>query len=363
MMKTPTVITGTVGEDSHSIGSRLLSRVLRDAGFNVVELGGLTPSQEFINAARETDASAILMSSLYGMAEIDLAGFKAACVEAGLQDVLLYLGGYLMVGRHDWSEAEHRFKELGFDRVYPPDVDLDSALAGSAQRFARERQDVAPGEKEARLEGEKGRNPGRAHHRGSARGMEVFMLRELAERARSYRRFDEGKPISPQMLTSLVELARLSPSASNKQPLKYILLHAPERNSVVFPCLAFARHLQDWPGPAVGERPTAYIVILGDNEISEPVEWDHAIAAGAIALGAAEAGVGACIIASINRGRLREALDIPSRYQILLVVALGYPAETVVLEEMKGEEWKYWRDENGVHHVPKRRLKDLVLDL
>ena len=128
MAKVPTIITGTVGEDSHSIGTRLLSRVLRDNGFNVVELGGLTPAEDFINAARESDAAAILMSSLYGMAEIDLAGFKEACVEAGLENVLLYLGGYLLVGRHDWAEAEHRFKELGFDRVYPPEVDLDRAL-------------------------------------------------------------------------------------------------------------------------------------------------------------------------------------------------------------------------------------------
>ncbi|OPY80000.1 MAG: Methylaspartate mutase S chain [Syntrophorhabdus sp. PtaU1.Bin058] len=129
MKKMVTVITGTVGEDSHSIGSRLLSRVLKDRGFNVVELGGLTPAEEFIHVAKETDASAILMSSLYGMAEIDLAGFKDACIEAGLQDVLLYLGGYLMVGRHDWGEAERRFKALGFDRVYPPEVDLDKAVA------------------------------------------------------------------------------------------------------------------------------------------------------------------------------------------------------------------------------------------
>jgi methylaspartate mutase S subunit len=128
MKETITVITGTVGEDAHSIGSRLLSRVLKDNGFNVVELGGLTPAEEFIHVAKETDASAILMSSMYGMAEIDLAGFKEACVEAGLQDVLLYLGGYLMVGRHDWREAEIRFKALGFDRVYPPEVDLDQAL-------------------------------------------------------------------------------------------------------------------------------------------------------------------------------------------------------------------------------------------
>ena len=128
MKKLPTVITGTVGEDSHSIGTRLLSRVLKENGFKVVELGGLTSPEEFIHAAKETDADAILMSSLYGMAELDLAGFKEACIEAGLQDVLLYLGGYLMVGRHDWSEAESRLKALGFDRVYPPEIDLDKAI-------------------------------------------------------------------------------------------------------------------------------------------------------------------------------------------------------------------------------------------
>jgi len=128
LKRVPTAITGTVGQDSHSIGSRLLSRVLKDNGFKVVELGGLTSPEEFINAAKETDAGAILMSSLYGMAEIDLAGFKDACVEAGLQDVLLYLGGYLMVGRHEWNEAENRFRTLGFDRVYPPEIDLDHVM-------------------------------------------------------------------------------------------------------------------------------------------------------------------------------------------------------------------------------------------
>lgn len=128
MRKRITVITGTVGEDSHSIGTRLLSRVLKDNGFNVVELGPLTPSEEFIDAARETAADAILASSLYGMAEIDLADFKDKCSEAGLDDIILYLGGYLMVGRHDWKDAEKRFKALGFDRVYPPEVNLDNVI-------------------------------------------------------------------------------------------------------------------------------------------------------------------------------------------------------------------------------------------
>jgi methylaspartate mutase S subunit len=128
MKKQVTIITGTVGEDSHSIGTRLLSRVLKDNGFNVVELGSLTPPEEFIDAARETAADAILASSLYGMAEIDLADFKDHCREAGLDDIILYLGGYLMVGRHDWKEAESRFRALGFDRVYPSQVNLDQVI-------------------------------------------------------------------------------------------------------------------------------------------------------------------------------------------------------------------------------------------
>ena len=128
MNKKITVITGTVGEDSHTIGTRLLSRVLEDNGFNVVEVGPLTPPEEFIDVARETAADAILASSLYGMAEIDLADFKDSCREAGLKDLILYLGGYLMVGRHDWKEAENKFKAMGFDRVYPPEVNLDDAM-------------------------------------------------------------------------------------------------------------------------------------------------------------------------------------------------------------------------------------------
>lgn len=123
-----TVITGTVGQDSHTIGVSLLSRFLKENGFNVVELRGLTPPEDFINAAKETDAVAILISSLYGMGEMDLAGFKDKCIEAGLGDVLLYVGGYLKIGRHDWKEDEERFKKLGFDRVYPPGVELEGVL-------------------------------------------------------------------------------------------------------------------------------------------------------------------------------------------------------------------------------------------
>ncbi|HEY78696.1 MAG TPA: methylaspartate mutase subunit S [Dehalococcoidia bacterium] len=128
MTRKPTIITGTVGMDAHVIGTKILSRAFRDAGFNVVELGCLTPTDEFIEAAQETAADAILMSSLYGMAELDLRGFKDKCREAGLDDVLLYIGGILGVSRHDFKDDEVKFKKLGFDRVFPPEADLKSAI-------------------------------------------------------------------------------------------------------------------------------------------------------------------------------------------------------------------------------------------
>jgi methylaspartate mutase S subunit len=128
MTRKPTIITGTVGMDAHVIGTKILSRAFRDAGFNVVELGCLTPTDEFIKAAQETAADAILMSSLYGMAELDLRGFKDKCREAGLDDVLLYIGGILGVSRHDFKDDEVKFKKLGFDRVFPPEADLKSAI-------------------------------------------------------------------------------------------------------------------------------------------------------------------------------------------------------------------------------------------
>src|SRR4030042_3973710 len=123
------VVTGSVGEDAHIIGVKILSRVLKEAGFKVTELGGLTPPEEFIKAAQETAADAILISSHYGMAEFDLAGFKEKWVEAGLRDVLLYLVGNLAVGRQDFKEDEQKFKAMGFDRIYPPEVDLEVAVA------------------------------------------------------------------------------------------------------------------------------------------------------------------------------------------------------------------------------------------
>ncbi len=188
------------------------------------------------------------------------------------------------------------------------------------------------------------------------------MLADLVRRNRSFRRFDDRETISRETLRELVDLARLSASGANMQPLKYILSCAPQRDEKVFPCLAWAGYLKDWDGPAEGERPSAYIVILGDKEIRSSFGIDAGIAAQSILLGAVEKGLGGCMIGSITGDELRDALDIPERYQILLVIALGKPSETVVLQETGPDgDIKYWRDEQGVHHVPKRSLDEIIV--
>lgn len=187
-------------------------------------------------------------------------------------------------------------------------------------------------------------------------------LKELIKANRSYRRFQQDVPVTQQTLKELVELARLSPSAGNKQPLRYILSCEPEKNSKIFPHLRWASYLKDWAGPAEGERPSAYIIILGDTRISPTINCDHGIAAQSMLLGAVEKGLGGCIIASIEKDELRKELDIPAYLEILLVIALGKPNEKVQLEEVKADgDIKYWRDEQGVHHVPKRKLEEMII--
>jgi nitroreductase len=188
------------------------------------------------------------------------------------------------------------------------------------------------------------------------------MIEELIRQNRSFRRFHQDQHISRETLLSLVNLARLSASAANLQPLKYVLSYDPEKNAQIFACLAWAGYLKDWPGPAEGERPAAYIVILGDREITKNFDCDHGIAAQSILLGAREKSLGGCMIGSINRDLLRRNLDLPENIEILLVLALGLPKEQVVLEEVGPEgDIKYWRDDQGVHHVPKRPLEEIII--
>ncbi len=187
-------------------------------------------------------------------------------------------------------------------------------------------------------------------------------LGDLVLQSRSYRRFDESHPISRETLVELVGLARCIPSTANRQPLKYIVSADSETNARIFPCLAWAGYLKDWQGPAPGERPSAYIVILMDENITKDVGCDEGIAAQTIRLGAAEKGLGGCIIGTFQRERLRRALAIPNHLRIRLVLVLGKPAEVVVLEDAElGGDIRYWRDEQGVHHVPKRTLDELIV--
>lgn len=188
------------------------------------------------------------------------------------------------------------------------------------------------------------------------------MLKDLVLKNRSYRRFFQERPVGEDTLKSLVDLARLAPSAANLQPLKFILSWESGLNASIFPNLRWAGYLKDWPGPAEGERPSAYIVILGDEAISKRPGCDHGIAAQTILLGAVEAGLGGCIIASIDRAGLKEALSIPDGFEILMAIALGSPKETVAIEPMGAEgDVKYWRDAEGVHHVPKRPLDEVIM--
>jgi nitroreductase len=185
---------------------------------------------------------------------------------------------------------------------------------------------------------------------------------DLVRQTRSYRRFHEEHAISMEILKSLVELARLSASARNLQPLKFKLCNDRETNGRIFPELGWAGYLKDWPGPMPGERPSAYIIVLGDKALAETFGCDHGIATQSILLGATNLGLGGCIIGSAKRDRLREELAIPGHLEILHVIALGKPKEVVRIEPLGPDgDIKYWRDKDGTHHVPKRALEDIIV--
>ena len=186
---------------------------------------------------------------------------------------------------------------------------------------------------------------------------------ELIERTRSYRRFDEEIKINIDTLKKLVGYARLSASSGNIQGLKFYLSADKEKNIKVFKHLQWAFYYKDWDGPEKGERPCAYIIILGDTEIHSTIDIDVGIAAQSILLGANEMGYGGCMFGSINRVDLRKDLKIPKSYQIPLIIALGKPKEKVCIDEVDSSgSIVYWRDENYVHHVPKRSLDELIVD-
>ena len=189
-------------------------------------------------------------------------------------------------------------------------------------------------------------------------------FKDLVEKSRTCRRFYEKTAIAKDTLLELISLARLTPSSGNLQPLKYILSSTPEKNALIFPHLRWAGYLSDWDGPAEGERPAAYIILLGDTRISKNFSCDHGIVAQTIILGAVEKGIAGCMFSSIDRTALRSGLNIPEHFEILLVLGLGLPKEKIVIENVgENGDIKYWRDKDGVHHVPKRSIEDLIVEL
>ena len=120
MAEKKTVVLGVIGADVHAVGNKILEHAFTEAGFNVVNIGVLSTQKDFIEAAIETDAATILVSSLYGHGELDCQGFRDQCIEAGLDNILLYVGGNLVIGKQNWKEVKERFLAMGFDRVYPP---------------------------------------------------------------------------------------------------------------------------------------------------------------------------------------------------------------------------------------------------
>jgi nitroreductase len=188
-------------------------------------------------------------------------------------------------------------------------------------------------------------------------------FRELVLKDRSYRRFKEDEAIPRERLVEWVDLARQCPCGGNQQALKYILVPDKPSCEKVFPSLKWAGALKDWVGPDEGERPAAYILVLLDKEIRKAPGCDQGIAAHTILLAATEAGYGGCMLGAIDRDALRATLNVPERFDILLVLALGRPSERIVLEPI-GPEGKidYYRDAEDVHHVPKRSLDEVIVE-
>ena len=186
------------------------------------------------------------------------------------------------------------------------------------------------------------------------------MLYDLVLKNRSYRRFDESFEITEETLLDMCSYARITPNAMNRQVFKFHLTPSGDECEKVFSTLAWAGYIKDGT-PVSGERPSAYITIVNDNSLGKGNIMDFGIIAQTILLRAAELGLGGCMIGSVKRPEINKLLSLPEQYEVMLVIALGKPIETVVIDEAVKGETRYWRDEERVHHVPKRPLSELII--
>lgn len=189
------------------------------------------------------------------------------------------------------------------------------------------------------------------------------MLKELIQKNRTYRRFDERVKIDCLQLERWLEVVRYTASMRNVQPLKYILITDPEECNWLTSQVTWAGYLPEWEGPQTGERPTAYLVQVLDTDIAASGRFDEGLQIEAITLMAVEDGFGACILRSFSSAELVRRYGLKENLHPCCLIALGKPAEEVVVEDVVNEEdIKYWHDENSVHHVPKRTLENLIVE-
>jgi nitroreductase len=189
------------------------------------------------------------------------------------------------------------------------------------------------------------------------------MIEDLVKKARCYRKYDESKDIDYKLLENIINNLRFTSSARNAQPIKYLISTNRNTNEKIFETLKWAGYLKDWYGPKKGQRPSAYIVILRDKDISKEdfSLIDTGIALQTIILSLAEKGLASCTIAAIDKEQLRKNLSIDNdSLEILLVLSIGVPKENVIITDMKNGDIKYYRDENENHYVPKRSLEEIV---
>lgn len=194
--------------------------------------------------------------------------------------------------------------------------------------------------------------------------MDFESLRQLMVADRTVRRFQEDRKVSTATLEKLVELTRYCPSGRNAQPLRYVLVTSEEEREEIYPLLKWAGYFADWDGPEKGERPAAYLIQCLDTKYGQNCLCDDGLQLEAITLGMHTLGLAGCIIKAFNAPKLIEVLGLDGRYAPRYVLAIGYPAEEIVLEDMNGDEdadFKYYRTEDGVHHVPKRPLEELIV--
>jgi nitroreductase len=187
-------------------------------------------------------------------------------------------------------------------------------------------------------------------------------LKDLLLSNRSFRRFDNSRRVDSSLLTEVVNLTRLCAGAMNKQPLRYRIVSDAEECAKLYPLLKWAGYLKDWDGPVESERPVAYIVQCLDTQCIPSFPYcDDGLHLETITLGLRTLGLGGCIIKAFNAQALSETLGLPAYIEPRHVLALGYPVETVVLEDMKNDDCKYWRDAEAIHHVPKRTLEEIII--